>query len=198
MEEDIFPKSKVNLTVMGFFLVGLFVLAVGAGLFFFKHKSSAGDVQILSANASSSPVSQIVVHVDGAVVSPGLYHLPSNARVDDAIGAAGGLSADADQSKINLAAKLTDGQKVHAPAVGEGITTSQGTTRSGTSGQASTAGLININTASEAELDKLPGIGLVTAQKIIAARPYGTLDDLLSKKAVTKSVFEKIKDLISL
>lgn len=190
-EEDFgAPSPHLRLNVVGFFFAGLFVLALGAGLFLFKQKRASSDVQILSANASSSSVAEIVVHVDGAVISPGVYHLPSNVRIDDVIGAAGGLSADADQSRINLAAKLTDGQKVHVFAIGEGITSSQGIT--------STTSLININTASETELDKLPGIGPVTAQKIISSRPYSSSGELLSKKVVTKSVYLKIKDLITL
>ena len=190
------PSRNLRLSVISFFLAGVFVLAVGAGLYFFKSSSKSSDVQILSAEASLPAggfSSEILVHVDGAVVHSGVYHLSSGSRVEDAVKAAGGLSSDADQTKINLAAKLVDGQKVHVQRVGESVNQSAG----GSVGQNQNQ-LISINTASEAELDKLPGIGPVTAQKIIASRPYSSPDDLLSKKVVTKSVYEKIKDLITL
>jgi len=106
---------------------------------------------------------------------------------------AGGLSGNADQSKINLAAKITDGQKIYVFAQGEntGTTSIKGIT------SITGSDLININTASESELDKLPGIGPVTAQKIITSRPYSSLEELLTKKAVSSSVYEKIKGLIA-
>ncbi|MDZ4209575.1 MAG: ComEA family DNA-binding protein [Candidatus Curtissbacteria bacterium] len=122
--------------------------------------------------------------------------MPANTRVDDAIKAAGGLSPDADSTRINLAAKVSDGQKLYIQRVGESVSQSV----SGSVGQVAgeSVSQININTASESELDKLPGIGPVTAQKIIASRPYSSPEELLSKKVVSSSVYEKIKDLISL
>jgi len=163
-------------------------LALGGGLLVFKN-SPSDDIQIISSD-SNLAASGVVVHVDGAVGSPGVYSLGPEARVMDAVTAAGGLTADADGSRINLAAKVADGQKVYIPAVGEQVTSDKGQV----TGQSS---LININTAGESELDKLPGVGPVTAQKIIASRPYSSLEDLLTKKVVGSSTFEKIKDLIS-
>lgn len=183
-------KNKFNTVALGLFLLGLFVLAVGAGLFFFKGKQNS-DIKILSASASVAPSGEIMVHVDGAVKSPGVYKLSSDSRVKDAVAAAGGLASEADEAKINLAAKVADGQKIHIASQSEAV----GNTQQATSSESN---LININTASEAELDKLPGIGPVTAAKIINLRPYGAVEELLSKKAVSSSVYGKIKDLISL
>ena len=137
-----------------------------------------------------------MVHVDGAVVNPGVYKLKSDSRINDVIVAAGGLSAEADQTKINLAAKINDGQKIHVPAVGELVGQSVSGSVSQVAGD-SVNQSININTASESELDKLPGVGPVTAQKIIASRPYSAPEELLVKKAVNNSTYEKIKDLIT-
>ena len=189
-----FPQSKINLAIAGFFFLGLFVLAIGGGLFFFgSADSSEDDIQIIAGDSDTGSEKGIVVHVDGAVVSPGVYQLTPNVRINDAIAAAGGLTADADQSRINLAAKVADGQKVRVPRVGEGTTSTTGGSIAGES----VSGLININTASESELDKLPGVGPVTAGKIIASRPYSTPEELLGKKVVSRSVFEKIRDLIT-
>lgn len=203
-QADPFQKSRLidflsarrrlaKIVAIGLFLFGFFVLALGAGLFFFKNQSSSSDdIQIISAH-SDDPINQseIIVHIDGAVANPGLYKLAASSRVDDAVKMAGGLRGDADMSKVNLAAKVADGQKIYIPASGE-VTSDKSQVIS------QNTYLININNASESELDKLPGIGPVTAQKIVAGRPYSSLEDLLTKKAVSRSVFEKIKDLISL
>ena len=169
--------SKPRLIVLVLFFAGLFVLALGAGLFFFKNQGSSGEIEILSAH-SNDPINQseIVVHVDGAVANPGVYDVPTGSRVTDVIGAAGGLTDDADQTKINLAAKVADGSKVYIPKLGEALSAStfQGDSLKG----GSQTNLVNINTASEAELDTLPGIGPVTAQKIIVSRPYSSLEEL--------------------
>ena len=157
MVEDLPPdgpqrqNQRLRLTVVGFFFAGLFLLALGAGLFLFRGTTADKDIEIISA-ADSKSVGEIVVHVDGAVTRPGVYQLKTDSRVNDAISAAGGLSGNADQSKINLAAKITDGQKIYVFAQGEntGTTSIKGIT------SITGSDLININTASESELDKLP------------------------------------------
>ena len=147
---------------------------------------------------ASTQETKIMVDVDGQVLKPGLYSLKSNARVQDALIAAGGLSSNADRNAINLAAKISDGQKIYIPEIGEkpsAVTVANST--SVTSLNRAT-GLLSVNTASQSELEDLPSIGPVTAQKIISGRPYGTIEELLSKKVVGEKTFEKIKDLISL
>ena len=198
MVEDLPPdgpqrqNQRLRLTVVGFFFAGLFLLALGAGLFLFRGTTSDKDIEIISATDSES-AGEIIVHVDGAVTRPGVYKLKADSRVNDAINAAGGLSGSADQSKINLAAKITDGQKIYVPKIGESTTSIKGST----STTGTTSEVINVNTASESELDKLPGVGPVTAAKIIASRTYSSLEELLTKKAVSSSVYEKIKGLIA-
>lgn len=184
-------KNFPKIGVFSLFLGGLFLFAIGAGLFFFKNQSSGSDIQIISSGFSNQNVAEIVVDVSGEVKTPGVYKLAAGLRVNDAIAAAGGFTQEADKSKMNLAAKAQDGQKIYVPAIGGQMISNTGQVISESSG------LININSAPEAELDKLPGVGPVTAQKIIASRPYSTLDDLLTKKAVSSSVFSKIKDLVT-
>lgn len=208
VEFDLNPKKfKFNPLVLAMFFGGLLVFAIGIGLIFFKPQSEP-DVKIISGNGMvagdkvSPPAGgQIMVHVDGAVVRPAVYKLAADARVDDAIKAAGGMTSDADTKQVNLAAKLVDGQKVYIPIIGESVRASLATQNiSGSVNQttSTSVGQISINSASAEELDKLPGIGPVTAQKIIAGRPYGSVDELLSKKAVSNSVYEKIKAQIGL
>lgn len=183
--------TKTDLIIASFFLAGLFVLALGAGLFFFKNQQSE-EIQIIStAQDEGNPgqAGEVVIDIGGAVLAPGVYKLAGNLRIGDAISAAGGLAEGADTTKMNLAAKISDGQKIYIPTREESI--------KGITSTTGIKGLININSASEQELDTLPGIGPATAKKIIASRPYSSLDDLVSKKAVSASVYEKIKDLIS-
>lgn len=137
----------------------------------------------------------ITVDVSGAVNKPGVYQLKEGQRIEDAVSLAGGFSSDANSEYVakvlNLATKLVDGSKIYVPKVGEGVSSTSNV--SGVSAT-NTATKININSASSSELDTLPGIGEVTAQKIISGRPYQTTDELLTKKVVSKSVYDKIKD----
>lgn len=139
----------------------------------------------------------ITVDVSGAVNKSGVYQLQDGARIEDAIVAAGGFSNLANQEYIskylNLAQKLSDGGKVYVPSEGEQAQAVSGGVIAGVAAQGSN---ININTASESELDSLSGVGPVTASKIISGRPYETVEELLNKKIVSKAVFEKIKDQI--
>lgn len=135
-------------------------------------------------------VQEIVIDVEGAVVRPGVYKIAGQSRIKDALIAASGLSENADRDwvakNLNLAQKLTDGAKVYVPKVGEGAKSATTTT-----------GNININTASLSELEGLPGVGKVTAQKIIDGRQYTAIEELLEKKIVGNAVFEKIKEKIA-
>ncbi len=180
-------------------LAGLIFL--GYGLIGLIASKASNDIVVeKTSNGSSSDNSStesIIVDIEGAVVSPGVYTLPRDARIKDLIIKAGGLSEYADREyfakNINLASKLVDGGKLYIPAKGEASSSNSSPVGSG--GTASS--LININNASEKELDSLSGVGPVTASKIIQNRPYQAVEDLLSKKVVNSKVFEDIKDKIS-
>ncbi len=137
---------------------------------------------------------KISVDVSGAVVSPGVYQLDESARIENAISVAGGLSETANgeyvSKYLNMAQKLSDGMKIYVPKVGETVTVSNQSLPAGRQ--------VNINTATQAELEALPGIGVVTASKIISGRPYSKIEDILILKLVSKSVFDKIKDSLTI
>jgi len=199
--------SSSNQRLILFFLLGL--VLIGFGIFFYKNGGlSSGDkVEVLNSSTEGGNDSlEIVVEIAGAVEKPGVYKLPNDSRIDDLLIISGGVSVNADriwmEKYINRAAKLIDGQKVFIPDISKqinnesannnvGIKLDQGTFGSQTSG------LININTSTLSELDKLPGIGPVYGQSIIEHRPYSTSEELVSKGAISKSVYEKIKNLIS-
>lgn len=172
-------------------LGGASVLAIALSVvLLFKSFPPASPIEFSSEQATESAT--IRIDIEGAVKVPGLYELAGDSRVEDAITAAGGLSGEADTAliakTINRAQKLVDGGKLYIPTLSSSSPAVAG----------SHTGLISVNSASESELDTLPGVGPVTAQKIIAGRPYNTIEELVTKKAVGQSTFEKIKALISL
>ena len=156
------------------------------------------------SSAKSSSAAEVYVDVDGAVVRPGVYRLKDGARVSQAIDAAGGLTAEADVTGLNRASKATDGQKIYVPTVGEQqAATAVDGAESGTAttpSAGSSSGLVNINTASAAELQTLSGIGPSMAQSIIDERTkngaFASVDDLMRVSGIGEKKLAKIKDCI--
>jgi competence protein ComEA len=124
----------------------------------------------------------MAVHVAGNVVKPGVYDLPSDSRVVDAIRLAGGATAIADLNAINLANRLSDGQRVYVPAVGEKVSVSSQDGGGTGDVRATVEYPININSADIALLDELPGVGPATAQAIVTYRdqhgPFASVNGL--------------------
>ncbi len=180
-------------------VLGLIFLIYGLiGLFNASSRSDQIKFETNSVNDSSLSEKLVYVDIEGEVVKPGVYKLKQDSIVQDVFVASGGLTASADREwvakNVNLALKVSDGQKIYIPKVGE-----DGKTMSTSvlSGSTANSGLININTASEKELDSLPGIGLVTAAKIINLRPYAAIEDLEINKIVSSKVYLQIKDKIA-
>ena len=177
------------------------------GLIWLLGTNGNSQKEIVFENPSEATQAQkssqkILVDVEGAVQHPGVYSLPVDGRMQDALVASGGLSGTADREwvakNLNLAIKLSDGAKLYIPVKGEAQTASSiGTKSSGGSTLGAASEQININSASQSQLEALPGIGPVTAQKVIAGRPYNAIDELLSKKIVSKKVYEQIKEKVS-
>lgn len=173
--------------------LGLILILFG----FFQYISSSNNQEssVVFEEGNKEEKTKIIIDIEGAVINPGVYTLSSDARTLDALAAAGGLSEDADriwvEKNINLAKRLSDGVKIYIPRMGEQVLSEINQT-TGTGGA-----VININTASITDLDSLPGVGVVTSQKIVDGRPYGQIEELLSKKIVGQATFEKIKDKIS-
>jgi competence protein ComEA len=159
----------------------------------------------LPSGSGTATLGEIVVDVTGAVVKPGLYHLGTGARVGDAIDAAGGFGPRVDVDRVgrelNLAATLKDGDQVRVPSRDDPLTDPAGGGGSGGSGTGQgSGGLVHLNTATQAELEELPGIGPVTAQKIMAARqeaPFRTVDELRERGLVGEKTFEDIRALVT-
>jgi len=187
-------KLPIALSLLGIVLIigGIFASGLNEQVPSFGSKQKIKEYPKESLVQTQKTIS---VDVSGAVLKPGVYQLNEGARIEDSIKAAGGFSDDSNKEYIskylNMAQKLSDGTKVYVPLDGEmTVNTSGGTSAAG----ASTQSKLNINTSSQSELETLSGIGPVTASKIISARPYQSIDELTSKKIVSKAVFEKIKD----
>lgn len=191
-------KYKVEIALL---MVSL-IVGVGSFMIFFQNEKTLEEpIQLVKKQAG-----KITIEVSGAVEKPGVYEVTNGARLKDAIETAHGLSRDADKiffsRTFNLARLLSDQEKVYIPTKQEVIGGFFQETQSVQSQPAQAAEpkdelLINLNTANQEDLIGLPGVGEKTAQKIIEGRPYSSIDELTTKKIVTKSVFEKIKNTIT-
>lgn len=144
-----------------------------------------------TVGAAPAEAPEVVVHVVGQVLQPGLVHLPAGARLADAIDAAGGAGPEADLAAINLARVLTDGEQVVVPRPGE---------QPQSAGAAGADPAIDLNTAATADLDTLPGIGPVLAQRIVDWRTehgaFTAVDELAEVRGIGSSVLEGLRDLV--
>ena len=150
----------------------------------------------------------VQVYVNGAVHHQAVYALPPNSLVQQAIEAAGGFTNDANSAVINLAQPLNDGLQIYVPTLDEEVPTfatineptTTNSTRSETINVSSS--LININTATKAELETLPGIGPSTAQNILDHRdangPFQTIENIMDVSGIGDGRFEQVKDLITI
>lgn len=186
-----------------FLLTG--VILIGIGIFTYRYEVSKND-EIKIIDGKENQVEEIVVEIAGAVKNPGVYKLPSNARVNDLLTSAGGFSdnynSDWVDKYINKASLLSDGQKLYIPSIDEQpniLSANTGGLYQNASGDNSgnIEGLVNINISTQEKLEELVGIGPVYAQKIVEHRPYSKIEDLLSKSVIPKSTYEIIKDDIS-
>ena len=162
----------------------------------------AGTVTVATPAPTTTTPGPLVIHVDGEVVRPGVHELDDGARVVDAVAAAGGLTDEADRERINLAARVSDGERLWIPAIGEiepavVAGSSSGGGAVGASGDFSEP--ININQANEARLQELPGIGPALAAAIVEHRtdhgPFHSVDELLDVAGIGPTKLAQLRDL---
>ena len=167
-------------------------------------KSSTSSVVRAESHFTENP---IYIDISGAVVKPATYKVSNGTRLFQVLERAGGLSPEADRAFIqrnyNLAVVLKDQQKVHFPSVFEVkdgyfaekkllVSLESSSPLSQQEPQSSEKGKISINTATQSQLEALPGVGPVTAQRIMAGRPYTTLEDLKTQDIIKDSVYQEI------
>jgi competence protein ComEA len=170
-------KTILNITY------GVLIGLVAAGIILLAVSRPRGEVVTLLPTATPG---MLTIYINGAVATPGLYTLPIGSRVDAAVKAAGGILPGAEMNEINLAMQLTDGQQINIPGI---VDTSH-----------VNVGRVNINTATAAELDNLPGIGPTTAQAIVDYRlqhgPFQVIQDIQNVPGVGPATFAEIQDYI--
>lgn len=178
----------------------LVVLALG-GRVLARPGDDAGalpvePVAVAETTERESP-EHVVVHVVGAVRSPGLYRLDDGSRVADALALAGGAMPKAELTAVNLAAPLIDGTQVVVPRVGQ----AQAPAMSAAGATGAPAGPIRLNTATVDELQGIPGVGPVTAQQIVAFReqngPFRSVDELDAVPGIGPKRLEQLRELVT-
>ncbi|WP_422486287.1 helix-hairpin-helix domain-containing protein [Gudongella sp. DL1XJH-153] len=184
--------------------VVVLILGIIGGKVLFKEKepetSDIGIVQDksileVSDQAEELKPALIMVHVSGQVYHPGIYELILGDRVVDVVDLAGGLTKQADLDRINLAKKLNDEDKIYIPSVDEILTVEADIIQS-----SSGSGLLNINSCSQQELESLPGIGEVIANRVVEYRNTSRFqkpEDIMNVSGIGDSKYEQIKDLIT-
>ena len=193
-------RSSVLPLALGLLVVTVLAVACGS-----SAPTRSVPVVISTPEPSPTPAPSptpgpVRIYVSGAVRNPNqVYRLAPGSIVQDAIEAAGGATDEADLERINLAQELADQQHVHVPRQGE--ENPPPAVSGGESGGGATGGLVNINTATQAELETLPGIGPVTAARIIAYRetngPYERIEDIQDVPGIGPATFEGLKELIT-
>lgn len=175
---------------------------------FASAPEAAGEAGADPSSGAQTGEGEVVVHVSGAVHSPGVVQLPPGSRVEDALQAAGGTTEDADLAAINLARPLADGEQIHVPVPGEEAPSvaapgdpGAGGGADGDPGEGTGGGPIDLNTASAAQLEELPGVGPSIAQRILEHRekngPFASVDALLEVSGIGPATLEKIRDRAS-
>ena len=195
------------------------IVAIGIMYFIYNKNQVKEDINIeneilvnnVSTNENNTNDDIVIIHITGSVKNPGIVKLKEGSRIEDAIEAAGGLTENADITKVNLAYVVEDGTKIKIPSAseedigdediidsksGENIVIEENTVSSNNSTQN-----ININKATEKEFETLPGIGPSLASKIIEYRnqngKFGSIEDIKNVNGIGENKYEKIKDLIT-
>jgi competence protein ComEA len=190
------PVVVLGVLTLAVVIVGLAWLA--------NHRSGPDDrlpiderIPVISLSATSAPTTvdvPLIVHVTGAVSSPGVYELDVGDRILDALARAGGPTAEGQPDQLNLAAPVVDGMKIRVPVEGEAALVV------GSSPGAVGFGPVDLNTATSAQLEALPGVGPATAASILSYREsigrFGSVADLLGVRGIGEAKLASLEDLV--
>jgi len=191
---------------------GALVLVVLAATAVFLLRPSGGaapEVTLPRAGSATDPATTtttaaptVVAHAAGAVNAPGVYRLEPGARAGDLVAAAGGAAQDADVQRLNLAAPVTDGEQLYVPRIGEvAAPVPAGPAAGGGAAEGEADGPVDLNTATAAELEELPGVGPAIAEAILDERErrgrFAAVEDLLDVRGIGDARLEQLRDLVT-
>jgi competence protein ComEA len=178
--------------------VGAIAVVLLAARFLLPPEPAPAPAAAPPGAAAPTKGPEVVVHVVGAVRRPGLYRLEQGKRIADAVARAGGPAPRADQSAVNLAAPLADGQQVVVPARPPPASAAAGTAADGDTAR---GGPVHLNTATLEQLDALPGVGPVTAQKILDYRQahgaFASVDELDAIAGIGPARLESLREVVA-
>jgi len=186
----------------GHILITVINLIVLGGVIIFLRCPQQPELIVTSPPPTATPLPTptprpVQVYVSGAVTHPDVYELPPESIIKDAIETAGGATSEADLDRINLALSVADGQHIYVPHQGEESPPISPPTEPPYTASGQAGSKININTASQSEIETLPGIGPSRAQGIIDDRPYNSIEDIQKVPGIGEVTFQKLKDLIT-
>ena len=175
-------------------------IALIVSIAIFYQEEERASLPLEETSASLDEPMQVTVYVSGEVNRPGVVDLTSTSRVSDAIKACGDFTAAADKASVNLAKKVEDGMQIKVLALEAPLDNPKANSTNSTA--KSSGDMININTADESELDKLPGIGPAMAKRIIEYRQtngnFQTIEDIKNVSGIGEAKFNKMQDKLSL
>lgn len=184
------PRRRLRLSIGAAVVLALVVLSAAVGLGILRGQAAPSESLSVTDVATAEPAGDVYVHVLGAVAAPGLYVLDQNARLVDAVAAAGGTNDDADLAGVNLARVLEDGEQIVVPTVGA-APLAPGAAPPGDD-------RIDLNTADQAALETLPRIGPAIAERIISWRDengrFRSVDDLLAVPGIGEKLLAGLRD----
>jgi len=199
------PRALLALSVAVAGVIGWAVLRSaggGASQEFAFEETPVAAAPARAESAEDTAPATVVVHIAGAVLHPGVVELPAGSRVGEAVGAAGGPLGTAGLDAVNLARVLSDGEQVYIPTrdeVAAGVAAPPGAAADGEDGS-SAGGLVDINSATQAELEELPGVGPATASAIVEERetngPFSAPEDLMRVSGIGPKKYEALADLV--
>lgn len=219
MLENLTKKQKIIFGIIIVFMVAIIVYYIYSTLANIEYDSeniednsfsdtNELETQNISMDENVTETDEILVHVSGCVKEEKIVSLPDGSRINDAIEAAGGLTKDADLSNVNLAYILEDGEKIYIPKKGEELSEISSSlivnnsSNSSNNSSLSKSTKVNINKATQAELETIPGIGPSTALKIVTYRnengKFKSIEDIKNVSGIGDAKYEKMKDYITI
>jgi competence protein ComEA len=202
-EPPAWPPGRVAVGALA-----LLALAVAAVFVLRPSGGAAPEVTLPTAGGAADPATTttteapaVVAHAAGAVQAPGVYRLEPGARAGDLVAAAGGAAQDADLQRLNLAAPVADGEQLYVPRIGEVAAPVPAAPAGGGAAAAGSDGPVDLNTATAAELEELPGVGPAIAEAILDERErrgrFDTVEDLLDVRGIGDARLEQLRDLVT-